>query len=328
MTTFKYPLIAPIGSAMGINLIKAKAHDAIFNAEVHSDAVLAFINHFPETDIAFTIMDTSVEARALGCEYEMKGRVPAIRTHEFTSSDELASLEVVEPESNKPMLTNIDAVKIISSNISKPLATYVVGPVTLGAHLFGITNLIKLSRKNTEEFERILNFTSATIKRYACALRGAGAAYIIILEPQAVIFSPKFYNDTIKKHVEDIAETLEKTILHICGDTSRHVADFAATDYIDSLSLDWQVDFGMVKDHSLNGDKLLLGNIDPVEKLQKGSPEVIQKSVIELLESMKGTNFILSTGCDMVPETPIENLNVFIETALHWRREYAIDESI
>ena len=328
MKKLQYPLIAPIGSAMGISLIGAEAHDIIFNADAHADAALAFVSRFPETDIAFTIMDTSIEARALGCQFEMKGRVPAITKHEFISSDELLSLEVVEPENNIPMKINIDSVKNISRNISKPLASYVVGPATLGAHLFGITNLIKLSRRDAEEFDKILKFTSTIIEKYAKVLCGAGAEYIIILEPQAVVFSPEFYNKAIKKHVENIAETLEKAILHVCGDTSRHVADFAATKNIDLISLDWQVDFGAAKDNSLSGDKLLLGNIDPVGILQKSSPESIKSEVIDLLENMKGRDFILSTGCDMVPETPVENLDAFIETALIWRKENTIDESI
>ena len=50
-----------------------------------------------------------------------------------------------------------------------------------------------------------------------------------------------------------------------------------------------------------------------------GNKEDVQREVIEIMENMKEyPNFILSTGCDVPPETPIENLKAFLQAA----REY------
>jgi uroporphyrinogen-III decarboxylase len=54
----------------------------------------------------------------------------------------------------------------------------------------------------------------------------------------------------------------------------------------------------------------------------QGSKEDVKAKVMELLQDMRGTNFILSTGCDMVPDTPLDNLDAFINTALEFRANY------
>jgi len=64
---------------------------------------------------------------------------------------------------------------------------------------------------------------------------------------------------------------------------------------------------------------MLIGNIEPAGIMQKGTPEFVKRKVDILLKAMKGEKFILSTGCDLMPDTPLENLDSFIETGLKYR---------
>ncbi|MCK7477447.1 MAG: hypothetical protein M0C28_08120 [Candidatus Moduliflexus flocculans] len=43
---------------------------------------------------------------------------------------------------------------------------------------------------------------------------------------------------------------------------------------------------------------------------------MVREKVMGLVLAMKGERFILSSGCDLPPETPAENLDAFIEAAL------------
>ena len=57
-----------------------------------------------------------------------------------------------------------------------------------------------------------------------------------------------------------------------------------------------------------------MGNIDPVGVMRQASPEKVYASVSELLEKTSGyDNFILSTGCDVPPRTPFENIQAFYQ---------------
>jgi uroporphyrinogen decarboxylase len=317
------PLIAPLGTSMGIRLIKAEAREALFHPSVHAEAVDAFLKRFPDIDLAFSLMDTSIEARAMGCPYEFLGRVPAISAHPCASPDEVSALKIPEPREADPMRINLESVAKIRTLTGKPLVSYVVGPATLAAHLCGITNLIKISRRDAGGFKRILEHTGAISRRYAECLIKTGADFIVILEPQALIFSPGTFDDALRPAVEKLAEGIPQSILHVCGDTNRHASAFARTAGITGISLDWQVDFSQLKNRV--GTKTLVGNIDPVGVLQKSTREVIREKVIYLMDAMNEISFILSTGCDMVPDTPLENLDAMIDAALDWRKKNGVN---
>ena len=55
-------------------------------------------------------------------------------------------------------------------------------------------------------------------------------------------------------------------------------------------------------------------NIDPVTVMQQASPEQVYAAVSELLGKTAGFgNFILSTGCDVPPRTPVVNIQAFYQ---------------
>ena len=61
-------------------------------------------------------------------------------------------------------------------------------------------------------------------------------------------------------------------------------------------------------------DLPVMGNIDPVGIMRQASPEQVYASVSELLDKTSSYgNFILSTGCDVPPRTPFENIKAFYQ---------------
>ena len=66
---------------------------------------------------------------------------------------------------------------------------------------------------------------------------------------------------------------------------------------------------------------LAMGNIDPVSVFKDGTPEEMRKTVLNLLDKMKDyPNFVLSSGCDTPPHTPIENIIAFFDALNEWRK--------
>ena len=64
---------------------------------------------------------------------------------------------------------------------------------------------------------------------------------------------------------------------------------------------------------------LAMGNIDPVSVFKDGTPELMRQTVTDLLEKMRDyPNFVLSSGCDTPPHTPIENVNAFFDALNDW----------
>ena len=67
---------------------------------------------------------------------------------------------------------------------------------------------------------------------------------------------------------------------------------------------------------------LVMGNIDPVPVFKDGSPELMHQTVISLLDRMKDyPNFVLSSGCDTPPHTPIANIDAFFHALIEWNKQ-------
>ena len=63
-------------------------------------------------------------------------------------------------------------------------------------------------------------------------------------------------------------------------------------------------------------DTLVMGNIDPAGVLRMGTPESVREQTLKLMERCcKYDNFLLSSGCDIPPMTPWENIDAFFDAA-------------
>jgi uroporphyrinogen decarboxylase len=61
-------------------------------------------------------------------------------------------------------------------------------------------------------------------------------------------------------------------------------------------------------------DKLIMGNVDPVGIMKMKSGNEVKAYITDLLNKTSGfDNFVLSTGCDLPPHVPAENIIAFFE---------------
>ena len=60
------------------------------------------------------------------------------------------------------------------------------------------------------------------------------------------------------------------------------------------------------------GDKIAMGNVDPSSKFRNGSVEDVKEATLKLMEKCSSyKNFVPSSGCDIPPMTPWENIQAF-----------------
>jgi uroporphyrinogen decarboxylase len=60
---------------------------------------------------------------------------------------------------------------------------------------------------------------------------------------------------------------------------------------------------------------VIIGNISPT-KFATSSPEEIESETLNLLEIVKTRKeFLVAPGCDLAPQTPLENILSFVKTA-------------
>ena len=67
-------------------------------------------------------------------------------------------------------------------------------------------------------------------------------------------------------------------------------------------------------------DVVIIGNINPTAVMKDGSVDDVMHATEDLLNKMRPyPNFILSTGCDLPPGTPLENMKAFMQTGKDFR---------
>ena len=75
-------------------------------------------------------------------------------------------------------------------------------------------------------------------------------------------------------------------------------------------------------------DKLVMGNIDPSGVMRMSSPNDVKAFTVDLLHRTSGfDNFVLSTGCDLPPHVPLENLTAFFEALNQYNNEILLEET-
>ena len=101
--------------------------------------------------------------------------------------------------------------------------------------------------------------------------------------------------------------------IHICGDTTDLIPQLVetGTDIIDVDYLAKDMEYFATL---LKPGQVLSGNIDPVSVVANGSPEIIKAAVKEINKQTNGRT-IVSAGCEITPDTTMENLKAFQESA-------------
>ena len=70
-------------------------------------------------------------------------------------------------------------------------------------------------------------------------------------------------------------------------------------------------------------DKIIMGNLDPVGVFKLSKPEEIKLKTIHLLNEAKDyPNFVISSGCDIPPYTPIENIRAFYDAVNEFNSQH------
>jgi uroporphyrinogen decarboxylase len=106
--------------------------------------------------------------------------------------------------------------------------------------------------------------------------------------------------------------------LHICGRAS-HILDYMAKTGADVLELDHFNEFAEIK-RQVGNVVCVEGNLDPTRVLLQGSSQLVREKSAEII-LMAGSEggLILSSGCEVPPETPPANIQAMVDAA----RDYA-----
>lgn len=308
----KNPL--PVLSFPGTQLLDITVSDLVRNGELLARCMKAIADRYP-TLAAVSNMDLSVEAEAFGATARYSDdEVPSIIGRLVDSAEDAKAL-VVPPVGTGRTGECVKAIRMAKAMITdRPILAGIIGPFSLSGRMLEMTEIMYKAVDDPEMVHQVLDKATTFLINYSLALKEAGADGIVMAEPAAGLLSPawnaEFSSDYVARVVEAVQDDDFLVVYHNCGNVIPLIDDIVATGakafhFGNAIRMEQVI-------AKVPGDRLVMGNIDPATQFSHGTPESIADATAELIEKMKGyRNFVLSSGCDIPPLTPLKNIDAF-----------------
>ena len=269
---------------------------------------------------AVSLMDLSVEAEAFGsfihiCEEEVPTVVGAIVSDE----NEADALSIPAVGTGRTGLC-VETVRQAAQQITdRPVLAGVIGPYSLASRLMDVSETMIYCYDEPDMVHTVLEKTTAFLVEYCRAFRNAGANGVVIAEPLAGLLSPGLAKEFAHPYVQKLTEAVQTddfcVIYHNCGNN----VPLMITDIYEIGAMGYH--FGDAIDMisvlpQAPKDALVMGNVSPASQFRGGTPESIAAVTKDLLKTC-GTfsNFVISSGCDIPPQSSWENIDAFFAAA-------------
>ena len=262
-------------------------------------------------------LDMLVEAEALGAAINFVEKreyvFPQIVKPLFASTKYLNEgyFESTDFLHKGRILLVCEAIRLLKEDIGQDAAIggLLPGPYTLLLFLMEPGGLFAEMKREPTAVADALFHLSSFLSKVGTAYRDAGADFLTIHDMGA---SPGFIGPSKYEQFAYPAEKLLMTelpaprVLSVCGNTNASMHLLAETG-AEAISVDQLNDLRASR--QLLTGKLLFGNIDPVATLSQGQEKEINEAVLKAKEA--GVDAVWP-GCDLVPQTSIENLKTFV----------------
>src|SRR5256885_12300806 len=161
-------------------------------------------------------------------------------------------------------------------------------------------------------FRELLHRIAKSTALYLEAQIAAGAAAVQLFDTWSGELNLRDYLDFALPATQEIVSSLDRRAPVIYyTKASNHLLLAAADTGADVLSVDWRADLRDLR-HALGPRVALQGNVDPAVLF--APPDAIRRVTHEALAALGGVGHILNLGHGILPQTPVENARLFIET--------------
>jgi MtaA/CmuA family methyltransferase len=268
--------------------------------------------HDFDLDILQAISDPYREAADFGLQVSFPpDGLPLSQVPLLVETGDLADLHPPDPASGKRMGDRLEAIRLFRQEAGGqvPIMGWVEGALAEAADLRGVSNLMRDLIDRPDWVEALLETCVEVEIAFARAQVAAGADIIGLGDAVASQISPRMYRRFGLPYEQRIFAAVQEAgaipRLHICGDSSRIVADMVESG-AQIVDLDWMVD--MQAAAQAYGERVsFCGNFDPVAVMLQGSPQAVYQATRACLRA-GGPRGFSAAGCEIPDGTPHANL--------------------
>jgi uroporphyrinogen decarboxylase len=313
----------PIMTSPGIELCGHTLKEAVTDGAIHAEAIMTLNKRYP-SDASTAIMDLTVEAEAFGANVVFAdNEIPNVVGRLVTDSEAVDRLAIPSLQAGR-IPEYLKADRLAHQSIAdKPVFAGCSGPFTLAGRLYDLSELLMAIYIEPDTVMKLLDKCTAFLIDYCRAIKETGVEGVIIAEPAAGLISNDdcmaYSTPYIKKIVEAVQDDSFIVILHNCGNTGQCTQAMVATGAC-GLHFGNKIDMVSALDEC-PGEVLVMGNLDPVSVFKQSTASEVYQQTKELLEkTSKYRNFILSSGCDVPPLIPTENIKGFYDAVSDYNK--------
>ena len=258
------------------------------------------------------MFDLQVEAEILGCDLLWaEDNPPSVKSHPCSGEKTIpCNCKIPTADSGRiPMI--VDVMKRMKAAVGEEVALYglICGPFTLASHLRGSEIFMDMI-KDPAYVKELVEFCAEVSCRLSDIYIDAGMDVIAVVDPLVSQISPKHFelmlSDSFKATFDYIREKGALSSFFVCGNATRQIKVMCDTNP-DSISVDENVNLHDSKQVTDPYNITIGGNIPLTTTMLHGNQQDNMKCVIDLIDDLDHHNLIISPGCDMPYDTPIEN---------------------
>lgn len=314
----------PILVYPGASLVGCSVRELVTDAAAQV-AVQEALHRQVGTSVWLSAMDLSVEPEEFGAEVTLSDtEIPTVTGRLLSDAEQVARLTVPEVGARRSAVYIETVHRLAVRSGGLPVLAGMMGPFTLAARLYGISETMIDTIERPEVIHALLAKVNRYLIAYARAFKAAGADGVIIAEPMAGLISPEglgeFSSAYLRPLVAALGDERFEVIVHNCGARLAHLPAILGSG-AKSFHFGQPMDMAAALAQA-PADVVLSGNLDPSGVFVRSTPDAVRECTTGLLRSVAQARngFLLSSGCDLPPNTPMANVEAFFKAVRDFNR--------
>jgi len=268
-------------------------------------------------DAVIVFSDILIPAEAMGLSLELSDAGPNLPVPVRSKAD-VERLRAFDPETETGFLP--EAIRQIVKSVGPevPVLGFAGAPWTLACYMVegqakeGFATVKQFLYEEPKTFRELLHRIAQATIPYLKAQIAAGATALQLFDTWCGELNLQDYQESALPSVQEVISEISGSVPVIYyTKASQHLLAAAARSGANVLSVDWRVDLGEIR-RALGPKIALQGNLDPAVLL--GPAENIPGVTLDTLSSLAGLGHILNLGHGILPNTPVENAQLFVQT--------------
>jgi uroporphyrinogen decarboxylase len=311
------PVIAQVfGHAAVLSDVSLGAY--VRDGELLARCQLKALSHYGY-DAVFALMDAGVETEAVGSILTYRTDLyPYVEQYAIADARDVDKFVVPDPMQKGRMPELLKAAQILRHELQDEVLIVgcVLGPMTLAMQLMGPDKTLFLAADEPDLFAGVLDFALEVAISFGLAQIEAGAHLPLVFDPSAspAVIPPQFFREFVLPRTKRLFSALKSggsfaNWLHIAG-PAETIFPFYPEAGVDIANFDYCID--PLRARQILPLTCLDGNVKSLSFIEATSNDIARESarLLEFFSSHGG--LILSSGCEIPPESKSENVAAMV----------------